>query len=347
MDNINIKVISQKDVIKAGFMNPKKVLDIAESAIQKYSEGKVLFPDKISQIFNEETQDRTNCLPATLVDQNVCGVKWVSVFPSNITRGLQNLSATILLSSTETGFPLALMEGTLCSNMRTAAVSTVAAKYLANSDVETIGFVGSGQQARFHFMFMKQQFPTLKVCYVSSRKKESEVAFVEDMEKIHKDVQFVICDSDYKKVVSNADILVSAISGQEPIIKSDWIKEGTFYAHVGGWEDEYQVALNADKIVCDNWNMVKHRTQTISRAYQEGMLKDTDIYADIDELVSKNKSGRDIQSEFIYFNAVGLSYVDVAIANELYKECEKNNLGQNIELQTDNVFNIWNGESLC
>ncbi len=67
-----------------------------------------------------------------IVEEKIYGMKWVSVFPGNPhNHGLPNLSATILLSEIKTGFPIALLEGTMCSNMRTAAVSAVAAKYLA------------------------------------------------------------------------------------------------------------------------------------------------------------------------------------------------------------------------
>lgn len=106
---------------------------------------------------------------------------------------------------------------------------------------------------------------------MASRTKESELAFINDFASKYPDVEFVACESDYEKSVRGRDILVTAISGQSPIVKADWIENGMLYLHVGGWEDEYDVALKADKIVCDNWDSVKHRTQTISRLYKEAM----------------------------------------------------------------------------
>ncbi len=314
-------LINEENLIKAGCIDEGLALDVAETAILAYSQGKVLFPDKVSQIFNEQTQDRINCLPATIVDEKVCGMKWVSVFPSNAAKGIQNLSAVILLSDTENGFPKAFLEATACSNLRTAAVSSIAAKYLAPKDPVTVGFVGAGQQARYHFAALKNVFPQIKHCLVSSRTFATEKAFAEALRGKYPDVEFTECNGDYEKAVRGADVLVSAISGQSPIIKSDWIHKGMLYLHVGGWEDEYEVPLKADKIVCDNWDSVKHRTQTLSRLYKSGRLKDEDIYCDIDNLVSGKKIGRENSEEFIYFNAVGLSYVDVALANRMYKEC--------------------------
>ncbi len=316
-----IFLINEENLIKAGCIDPRLAIEAAEDAIVAYSQGKVLFPDKVSQIFDDQTQDRINCLPATIADENVCGVKWVSVFPSNAAKSVQNLSAVILLSNTENGFPKAFLEATACSNLRTAAVSAIAAKYLAPKNPVTVGFVGAGQQARYHFAALKNVFPQIKRCLIASRTFATEKTFAEAFRTKYRDVEFIECNGDYEKVVRGADVLISAISGQAPIIKSSWIHGGMLYLHIGGWEDEYEVPLMADKIVCDNWDSVKHRTQTISRLYKAGRLKDEDIYCDIDALVSGNKIGRENSEEFIYFNAVGLSYVDVALANRMYKEC--------------------------
>ena len=344
MKERKIFIVNQKNIINAGCFNFETALKTAEEAVCSYAKFRVLYPDKISQIFDEATQDRINCLPATLLDQKVCGMKWVSVFPSNKTAGLQNLSASILLSSTETGFPLCFMEGTLCSNLRTASVSALAAKYLAPKNPKTVGFVGAGQQARFHLAALVSLFPGIKTCYVSSRTHQSELDFINELKKVCPKVDFVDCKGEYEKAVRNADILVSAISGQAPIIKADWIKKGSLYLHVGGWEDEFAVVQKADKIVCDHWESVKHRTQTLSRAYKAGLLSDSEIYCDIDKLVSGEKPGRTARDEFIYFNAVGLSYVDIALANWIYKTCLEKNEGSFIPLQNDaSVFSELEG----
>lgn len=333
MEERKVFIINQDNIINAGCFDFAKALQTAEDVVRAYANGAVLYPDKVSQIFDETTQDRINCLPATLLNEGVCGMKWVSVFPSNKGKGVQNLSATILLSSLQTGFPIAFMEGTLCSNLRTAAVSALAAKYLAKSNPKTVGFVGAGQQARFHLLALANLFPSIESCYVASRTHDSELDFINELKRLCPKIKFVDCVSDYEKAVSNADILVSAISGQAPIIKAKWIRKGTLYLHVGGWEDEFAVVHKADKIVCDNWESVKHRTQTISRAYQAGELSEERIYCDIDKLVTGEKVGRANEDEFIYFNAVGLSYVDIALATHIYKTCLAKNEGTFISMQ--------------
>lgn len=344
-DKITVKIITQNDLIESGCLDIGNAINIVENAIKKYNENKVIFPDKVSVIFNEKTQDRINCLPAAILDDKVYGMKWVSVFPENPKKyNSQNVTAVTLISELEKGFPKAFIEATMCSNLRTASVGAIAAKYLANKNSKTIGFIGAGEQAKTHFLTMKHICKELDTCYVSSKTIESQEKFVEQMSKFYPEVKFVLCGEEYQRAVENSDIIVTAISGQEPVLKAEWIKSGAFYCHVGGFEDEYKVAQKANKIVCDDWNVVKHRTQTLSRMYKDGLLKDEDIYANINEIISKYKTGRENENEFIYFNSVGLSYIDIALANDFVKKAENKGKGLNIDLQTKNMFDIEKGK---
>lgn len=334
---MTIKYLSQEDQLKAGCLDMPLVIDVVEKALIAHRNGRVLFPDKTVQIFDEELQSRINCLPATMLDEKVCGMKWVSVFPGNPKMfGLQNLSAVVLLSSIETGFPIAFMEGTLCSNIRTAAVSATGAKYLARKDSREIGFIGAGEQAKMHLVGMKTVLPELKVCRVSSRTEAREQEFIAQMAPLFPDMEFIPCHSNYEMAAVGADVIVTAISGQEPLLKGAWCKKGAFYCHVAGWEDDDDTALKADKIVCDSWETVKHRSQTISRLYQAGKLKDEDIYADLAEIIAGRVPGRERDDEFIYFNAVGLSFLDVAIATTLFRKAE--HLAVSLPMQEDSIF---------
>lgn len=336
MSNIVIKTISQEDVAKIFFEKTDTIFEIVEDAFRKFLHNYVVMPDKISQIFDEKTQNRINCMPATLKDENVCGMKWVSVFPSNAPKGIQNVTGVMLLSELETGFPVAFIDGTLSTKLRTAAVGCTAAKYLAPSRVETIGIIGAGEEARMHFTLLKHMFPSIKECRVSSINTEIENGFINKFSHIVPDVNFVACNNDSHICASGADIIVTAISGQSPVLKSKDITGGGLYIHVGGWEDEYGVALKANKIVCDDWETVKHRSQTLCRMYQEGLIDDNNIYANLYELIDGSKKGRENDEEFIYFNSVGLSFIDICFANYIYNAAIELGLGSDIVLAEDN-----------
>ena len=336
---IHCQYFSQEDLLGAGCLDIEMAIEAAEEAMMAFDRGDVLFPEKIVQIFNDETQERINCLPATFKSEKICGMKWVSVFPPNPTvYGIQNLSAVIILSEIEHGFPIAFMEGTLCSNVRVGTMGAVAAKYLARPDSETIGFIGAGEQAKMHLIAMKTVLPSLKECRVAAKSIEEENQFVKEMQPILPNVDIVTCSGDLEKSIVGADVIVTATSAQAPLLKAKWMKDGCFYSHVGGWEDEYDVALACQKIACDDWETVKHRTQTLSRMYKDGVLEDDAVYANLIDLVTGKKPGREYDDEKIYFNAVGLAYVDVAIAHAMYQRASKAGLGQDLKIQNEMIF---------
>jgi len=336
---IQFRYLSQEDLLQAGCLDFGLAIDAAEKALLAFRAGEVMFPEKIVQIFNDDTQERINCLPATLTADKVCGMKWVSVFPPNVERfGLQNLTAVFVLSEIEKGFPIAVMEGTLASNIRVGAMGALAAKHLAPPDAKVIGFIGSGEQAKMHLLAMKTVRPSLEECRVSAKTAEEEATFIEQMSQVVPNMRFVAAETDGARAMSEADILVTATSAQAPLLKADWMKPGSFYSHIGGWEDEYAVAKQSDKIVCDDWETVKHRAQTLSLMYKDGELADADVHANLDEIVAGEKPGRESPDERVYFNAVGLSYVDVAIALAMYRRSVEAGAGEQLTLQDTTIF---------
>lgn len=336
-----ICVLTQEDLIRAGCFDIGFAIEACENALMQYADGRVIFPDKVAVVFDEVSQNRINCLPAGLKESMVYGMKWVSVFPGNPRNyGLPNLSAVLLLSELNTGFPVAFMEGTMCSNLRTAAVGAVAAKYLSREDTQVIGFIGAGEQAKSHFLSLMHVRPDIKVCKVASRTEQTEAEFIRAMSRFYPSVEFISCKGCYEEAAKDAQIIVTAISGQERLLQAQWIAEGALYLHVGGLEDDYAVPRKAAKIVCDDWSVVKHRTQTISRMYKEGLLFDRDIYGDLYEIVSGRKQGRENDQEFIYFNSVGLSYVDVMLANCMYRRAKEKGLGSYVNMQQSSMFDV-------
>jgi len=336
---ISFSYLSQEDLLNAGCFDIKMAMEVAEKTMLAYEQHRILFPEKIVQIFDQSSQDRINCLPATLLDDKICGVKWVSVFPRNpVLHDAQNLSAIFVLSEIEKGFPVAVVEGTLASNMRVAAMGGVAAKHLSRKDSEVIGFIGAGEQAKMHLISMKVVRPGLKECRVAAKTIEEEQQFINELSPLFPDMDFVGANTHGRAAMQDADILVTATSVQAPLLKADWMKPGAFYSHIGGWEDEYEVAQQCDKIVCDDWATVTHRTQTLSRMYAEGLISGADIHADLHELVSNHKPGRESENERIYFNAVGLAYIDVAIGLAMYRRAIENGSGQSLDLQQSMIF---------
>ena len=197
-NDLNVKLISMEDIMETKCCDIQEVIRVIEEVLVDYKNGGVMLPDKISQIFNLETQDRINCMPSTLMKDGVCGIKWVSVFPENPHKfSSQNVSGVIILSELEQGFPIAVMDGTLITALRTACMGAIGAKYLARKDSHIYGTIGSGEQAKAHFVAIKQMFPQIDTCYVASRSGKGENQFIDIMKKKYPDVDFSL--SDFKK----------------------------------------------------------------------------------------------------------------------------------------------------
>ncbi|MBQ6797856.1 MAG: ornithine cyclodeaminase family protein [Oscillospiraceae bacterium] len=338
MSAIPFRYLSQEDLIRCGAFDLPMAIKAAQDSIRLYDDGRILFPEKIVQEFDEVYKDRINCLPATLLDKQICGMKWVSVFPRNPQRfGTQNLSAIIVLSHIEKGYPVCVMDGTLCSNMRVAAIGATAAQYLAREDAESIGFIGAGEQARMHLLGMKAVRPGLKVCRVAAKYAHEEEGFIRALQPIFPDMEFIACGTVLEDAIRESDIIVTATSAQAPLLKPEWVKKGAFYSHIGGWECDYGVITMADKLVCDDWSVVRHRLSTITRVYNEGLITDNDITGDLIDLL-KGKVKRDNDDEFIVFSAAGLSYVDIAIAEKMFRRAEAADAGSLLNLQEQTVF---------
>lgn len=319
--NNKTKLISKSSV--EAVLSRADVVELVEDAFRKYALGDVILPEKISQIFDEKIQNRINCMPATLNYERVCGMKWVSVFPNNPKEGIRNVSGLMILSEIDHGLPIAVMDGTAITNIRTAAVAGTAVKYLSKTNSQVIGFIGAGREARSHLDVILKVRQQITTCYVSSRSDSTVVSFIDEEMKKHPYIEFVNCENNYEKAVRQADIIVTATSTQSDLLKAEWIKKGATYVHVGGWEDEFAVPKLADKIICDDWECVKHRGQTICRMYKKGLLHDSDIYADLKDIILRVKSGRESESEFIYFNSVGLAFLDVHFAKYVYDQLKE------------------------
>lgn len=326
-----ILYLSEKDIVDIIDQKYDLMLDVVSQAIKMFHDNQVILPDKISMILDSQYQNRINTMPAFLNSMNVAGVKWISVFPSNNINHISNVEGYNILSETIYGKVKCILNSTETTKLRTAAIGALAAKYLARKNSQSIGFIGAGEQAKGHFKLLKHVFKNINTCYISSRTEQSVIKFIDEMANIYNDVNFINCKNCYEQAIVNADIIVTAISSQEPILKAKWIKEGAFYIHVAGLEDEFAVAKKASKIVVDHWDSVKHRSQTICQMYQQGLLSDADIYADLVEIIDGYKNGRENDTEFIYFNSVGLSVIDILFSEVIYNEALKQNKGTWLE----------------
>jgi ornithine cyclodeaminase len=156
-------------------------------------------------------------------------------------------------------------------------------------------------------------------------------AFAAEMSE-HLDLDVRVADS-AEEVVREAEILVTATTADQPIVRHGWLAVGTLYAHVSGYECEYDVIRHADKVLVDDWNLVKHRmVSTIALMWRDGEFADDDLYAELGKVVSGQKPGRENDREVIIFSPIGMGLHDIAVGRRIYETAQSNGLGQKLTL---------------
>ena len=245
--------------------------------------------------------------------------------------GLPRESAVIILNDPETKLPIAIMDWTLISAMRTGGVTGVCAKYMAPSQSKVVGLFGAGPQSKTQLMAIKSSLPEIAEAWVFDLSVERREAFAAEMsQRLQMDVRAA---SERLSVIERGDILVTATTATEPLIHGSEIKKGVYVAHLGDNEVDEALILQADKVVVDDWETDKHRMgDTMAYMYRDGKIDDSRVDASVSDLVLGRKKGRDHDGQLTYSCNVGLGLYDVAIAARIYRYAQAHGIGQKLSL---------------
>jgi ornithine cyclodeaminase len=221
------------------------------------------------------------------------------------------------------------MDGTTISAKRTGAVSGVAIKYLAKENAEVLTIIGAGVQGRTQLEAALIARPSIKDIYINDLFFEKAKEFASQMgEKLNRTIIPVENAAECSK---KSDIIITVTLSTTPIVEADWLKPGALYLNLADNECTYEAVRKCDKIVVDTWENIKHRkVSTISLMYDDGLLEDSEIYAEIGEIINGKKPGRENDTEIIYFNAVGMGIEDIGIAAGIYRKAVEQNIGTEV-----------------
>jgi len=335
--SVKFLYLSQEDCIKAGALDMEGTLEVVEKAFTLHGKKEVIQPPKPVIRWGgpetEETRGRIMTMPSYIGgDLDVAGMKWIPSMPDNPRRlGMPRASALIILADPYNGFPLAVMDGTIVSAMRTGAASGVAAKYLARKNSEVVGIIGAGVQSRTQLMAMHAVFKnTLKQIKVYDLNREKLVRFTEEMSE-----QFgipVIPADSAEQAIRDSDIVITATMSSYPYVKGEWMKEGVFHSEISFWDTDPQELVHYDKVVVDDYFQVSHHGVDVSyRAVKAGVIKAEDI-RELGKIIIGEQTGRESDRERILFNPIGMSVNDVAEAYRVYRNAVKLGIGQELTL---------------
>lgn len=158
------------------------------------------------------------------------GIKWVCVFPNNPSRGLPSVVGTIILCEPITGCPVAIMDGTYITGMRTGAAGGVAVKYLARRNSTTVGMIGAGKQAKTQLIAISEVIPRIEEVKVYDQYRDIGLRYAEEMSA---KLNIKIVPAKSVGEATEADIVIATTPSRKPIIKNNNIRPGTHINAIG------------------------------------------------------------------------------------------------------------------
>lgn len=308
-----------------------ETIEAVEKAFQSKGSGRVQMPPK-SYIYFNKYQGDFRTMPAYLEDLDIAGTKVVNAHPRNPhEHDLPTVMATIMLLNPKNGVPLAVMDGTLITRLRTGAAGSIAAKYLAREDSSRIAMIGAGAQARTQLLALNQIFEIEEVKVQDIVQENAEKYAAELGQKLDLDISVV---DTTKEAVRGADIIVTVTPRRSPILSNEWITEGMHINAIGADAPEKQ-ELNPDilkraRIIVDDREQASHSGE-ISRAISQGKLTRNDIYGELGEIIAGKKEGRMSDEDITVFDSTGLAIQDVATAWKVYQKAEGKDIGNKMD----------------
>ena len=315
-----ILYLSQADVAAVG-LTMAAVIEALELAFREKAEGRVEMPPKPG-IHPGEGDNFIHAMPAYIPALKSAGVKWVSGFPGNASRGLPYVTGLLIFNDVDTGLPLAVMDCVWITAMRTGAATAVAARYLARPESSVAGILGCGVQGRTNVEALNVIFPLERVMAYD---RDSTIAsqYAEEMESRF-DLEVVVVDTP-QAAVSGCDLIVTAgpiLKVPHRTIQAGWMDAGAFASLVDFDSYWHPAALReADKFCTDDLAQLR---------YYEGAGYFQDIppvHADLGELVTGKVAGRETPDERTIAANLGLALDDMAVAPLLYEQAVEKGIG--------------------
>jgi ornithine cyclodeaminase/alanine dehydrogenase-like protein (mu-crystallin family) len=282
----------------------EELIPAMEKALIDFSAGKVTQPVR-SVIAVDPPGGFFGMMPARTPDG--LGIKLVTFYPTNAERGIPTHMATIFLADPKTGAPLAVMDGTLITEMRTAAVSAAATKLLASVDAKILAILGSGVQARSHLEALRLVRPFEEIRVWSPTKPHAE--------QFAKQIGAKAMSAE--DVVRGADVVVTATSSKKPVLCGTWLKAGCHVNAVGACRPDWR---ELDDEAMANVVFVDSREAAMKES-GDVILSGAKIYAELGEALAGKVPP--CASETTIFKSLGMAVEDIAAAMLVYRSTTK------------------------
>lgn len=320
-------LLSKCDIEK--ILMESDILDTVEQGYIAYNRGKVVQPDIVS-IDIEEKNGELDIKSCYNQLNNYITIKIASGFYNNTVKyNLPTMLGVITVIDGNTGAPLCIMDGSLITGVRTAAAGAISANLLARKNSKTVAVFGAGTQARMQ-VYALTKVREIETVQVYSGKVEELKSYKEDVEK-NSNLKVVICSTP-KEALNKADIVITTTPSKNYYIENNFIEKGTHIIAVGadmeGKNELDPMIFKGSKIVNDSISQCISRGET-RNAIISNVIKETDIYAEIGQLLDGEKPLRESEEEVTIFDTTGMGIQDNVVAAKIYEIAKINRIGKN------------------
>jgi ornithine cyclodeaminase/alanine dehydrogenase-like protein (mu-crystallin family) len=308
-----------------------EILGAVEAGLIAQGKGETVIEPRVHLQPDPAFKGHFNVLRGYVAPLGVAGVKIVGDYVENYRRGLPSEMALLNLFDPRTGTPLAVVDASAITDMRTGAMTALGAKHLAPPKPRVLGHVGARGTAYWNVRLLDHLFDFEEI-RVHSRRPESREAFAGRLTTdLGKPVKAV---ASWRDCLEGADILVEAsrLEKPEPLFETRWVKPGSLVVPYGTMS---AVALDLtdvmDKIVVDDWGQCRTGKLGALRAHVEaGKLSERTLHAELCDIAVGRKPGRERPGETILFWHRGLSLSDIALGHAMLEKAKRLGLGQRL-----------------
>ena len=322
-----ILVISRNDIVSR--FRIQEALDVVEQALANHENGTDILPDKL--IF-QVPGGIAACMASMLPDLDVLAMKLGQGREENPKRDLPNIISHISLFDPDTGKPLALMDGTWVTGLRTGASAAIAAKHLARNDARALGVLGAGFQGchALRSAVRVRDFEEIRV-YDSFAKTLDKVV-PELSQELGREIEAVTGPED---LVTQSDVIICCTNTTVPVVEGEWIRPGTHFSCMGAdqpWKQELADGVHARcTIFGDHIEQICHLGE-VSQSIEKGLLSRSQIKGTLGQVLTGVIEGRTSAEEITLFDGTGMAIQDAAVARRVYDLAAQEGFGVQAEL---------------
>jgi ornithine cyclodeaminase len=314
--------LKRGDIERLGGASSELYMQALQQAFIRHAQGKVVQPLKPYLRANDGSghiADRIIAMPAYIGGEApIAGIKWVGSKHDNPARyGWERASALIILNDPDTNYPLAVMEGGLISSMRTASVTALAARYLARSGFSQLACIGCGFIAQMHIRVLLEQYPAISDVALFDLDPTALRSLIAELQPRFPAVTFYAAAS-AEAAVRRGEVVVTCTVTDQPYLHFSWLQKGAFLSNISLMDVHKDVFLQVGKVVVDDWEQCNREKKIINQLVLEGRFSREQLYAELGEIVSGQRPGRETDDEIILLNPIGIALEDIACAQSLY-----------------------------